>query len=169
MYGPWIDAFFILAGQQSTCADVLFSGHTCNMTLCGMVWHKYSHIVPLTGCDPLKICLAWISGAPVDEIESSHVGGGLQRCTTTKLFIWVWIGIGYLIIIATRFHYSVDVFIGLLLSVFLFKYYHIYIQSSHMRNNWWNKMLCWLEKDSFDVHSMYPESFQTIQETISTI
>jgi len=52
-YSPWYEAFRILSGATVTCADVMYSGHTVNITLCSMTWHCYSHVVPLTSFDPL--------------------------------------------------------------------------------------------------------------------
>ena len=37
-------ALLIVAWQRVTCADVLFSGHTVNLTLCALIWQYYSHV-----------------------------------------------------------------------------------------------------------------------------
>ena len=36
-------AILIVAWQRVTCADVLFSGHTVNLTMCALIWDEYSH------------------------------------------------------------------------------------------------------------------------------
>ena len=41
---PSSSGIMILAGQEVTCADVLYSGHTVNLTLCALIWHYYSHV-----------------------------------------------------------------------------------------------------------------------------
>ena len=40
---PASSAFMVMIGQQGTCADVMFSGHTFNITICALLWHFYSH------------------------------------------------------------------------------------------------------------------------------
>ena len=47
----------------------------------------------------------------------------------TTLVVWTFTIIGYLFIIATRFHYTVDVFLGYLLSKLTWDTYHYYIKS----------------------------------------
>ena len=43
----FIGGFNVMFGNASTCADVLYSGHTLNITLLALVWHQYTHVVPL--------------------------------------------------------------------------------------------------------------------------
>jgi len=47
----------------------------------------------------------------------------------TTLLVWIFTIIGYLFIIATRFHYTVDVFLGYLLSKLTWVTYHYYIKT----------------------------------------
>ena len=53
----------------------------------------------------------------------------------TSLFVWVFTIVGYLFIIATRFHYTVDVVLGFLLTVLTWKSYHYYIKTLAERRN----------------------------------
>ena len=46
----------------------------------------------------------------------------------TTYLVWAYSIAGYLIIIATRFHYTVDVFIGCLLTVLTWYTYHSYVK-----------------------------------------
>ncbi|CAF1666154.1 unnamed protein product, partial [Didymodactylos carnosus] len=53
----------------------------------------------------------------------------------TAYLVWIYAITGYLFLIATRFHYTVDVFIGFLLSILTWKYYHFYIKTLFERSN----------------------------------
>jgi hypothetical protein len=53
----------------------------------------------------------------------------------TSLFVWTFTIIGYLLLIATRFHYTVDVFLGFLLSQLTWQTYHYYIKTLAERRN----------------------------------
>lgn len=53
----------------------------------------------------------------------------------TSLLVWLFTIVGYLFIIATRFHYTVDVFLGFLLSLLTWKTYHYYIKTLAERRN----------------------------------
>jgi len=149
MGNPWLEALRILAGQHKTCADMFFSGHVCNLTLVGLVWHQYSHLVPVIDADPLASLLRF-SGWPV----SSH-HGDVQRMTTAKLLAWVAVVIGMVFVLGTRLHYSIDVFSAFIFSVLTFKLYHHYIKTCNTRNNWFNKLLFWLEKDAEDITALW--------------
>jgi hypothetical protein len=46
----------------------------------------------------------------------------------TTYFVWLYSIAGYLLIIATRFHYTVDVFLGCLLTVLTWYAYHSYVK-----------------------------------------
>ena len=108
-YGAFEAAFRILSGELVTCADVLFSGHTVNCVLAGLVWHTYSHKIGVrlfrAKCDPIgAVCCC---STPVE-----NEAGRLVRATTEKILMWIWVIITLLIIVATRFHYTIDVIIG---------------------------------------------------------
>lgn len=60
--------------------------------------------------------------------------GDPVRCSTIKIAIWIIVSAGYVVIVATRFHYSVDVFLGVTLAVLVWKFYHEFIRSIHMRS-----------------------------------
>ena len=49
------------------------------------------------------------------------------RLTPTKLLAWIGAFIEYYLIIATHFHYTVDVFVAFLLAIIVWKFYHYYI------------------------------------------
>ena len=72
-----------------------------------------------------------------------------MRATTEKILIWIWVITSLLIIVATHFHYTIDVFIGLWMCVFLWKMHHYYLYSLYMnRHNHFDIVMQWFEKDS---------------------
>ncbi|GMH85242.1 hypothetical protein TL16_g10167 [Triparma laevis f. inornata] len=140
-YSPFYEAFRIISGQTVTCADVMYSGHTVNITLCSMTWHCYSHITPLTTFDPLFSKFGRLTNKLND----------LERFTTCKFFVWIFTFIGYCFIIGSRFHYTLDVFIGSLLTIAVFKVHHARLRTAHLSQTWFNRLVCWMEKDAEDI------------------
>lgn len=117
------------------------SGHTVNITLCAMTWFSYSHVVPILDWDPIFSRF----GRLTNKL------GDLERWTTVKLLCWIYATIGYICIVGSRFHYSLDVFIGLLLTVCFYKFHYDVIRIAHLRKTKIMKLLCWLEKDAEDL------------------
>ncbi|KAL7716733.1 Sphingomyelin synthetase [Entamoeba marina] len=118
---PFIEAFYVLSGKHVTCADLLFSGHAANITLCVLIWNRYGEIVPI------------------------------MNIYIEKIFVWCCAFGGYFIFVANHFHYSCDVFIGGLLASMLFYVYHYYLLTISTRNNFFNSFLRWFEEDATDV------------------
>jgi hypothetical protein len=140
---PWVEAVYILLTRHKTCADMFFSGHAVNATIAGLIWHHYSHRAPLLNWDPLG---RWLRAGPV-----ASAVGDIQRATTVKLLVWYAVAVEFYLIIATRLHYTIDVFTGFALTVLAFKLYHHYLRTAHTRDNLFNRVLCWFEQDSEDV------------------
>ncbi len=152
-HSPWYEALRILNGSTVTCADVMYSGHTVNITLCCMTWHAYSHVVPITTYDPLFSKF----GRLTNKL------GDLERFTTAKVLIWSLGIFGYICIIGSRFHYTLDVFIGLLLTIAVFKYHMFLIRTAHLKNTWYNRLIVWSEGGSADV-----ESYKNLLSSVNT-
>jgi len=89
----------VMAGQRSTCGDVLFSGHAMIMVLCCLFWFHY---MPTT--IPLRISRV------IKWIIAIATFCGVASCVCTK------------------FHYSVDVTVGAILATCLFTVYHLFIR-----------------------------------------
>jgi hypothetical protein len=130
---PPIEAFYIMAMIHATCGDVLFSGHTVTLTLCALAWTTYSK-----GEEHYPIRWLWSRITGNREIVRGRPGWLFPKLDSTgdplsfyitTLFVWTFTIIGYLFIIATRFHYTVDVFLGYLLSKLTWDTYHYYIKS----------------------------------------
>ncbi len=110
------------------------------VTLCALAWTTYSK-----GEEYYPILWLWNRWKGNYEIIShgehgwfypklDATGDPLSFYLTT-FFIWIFTIIGYLLIIATRFHYTVDVFIGFLLSQLTWQTYHYYIKTLAERRN----------------------------------
>ncbi|CAF4567648.1 unnamed protein product [Rotaria sp. Silwood1] len=148
---PPIEAFYIMFLIHTTCGDVLFSGHTVTLTLCALAWTTYSK-----GEEHYPIRWLWnqlksskqeiIPGRPgwlYPQLDST--GDPLSFYLTTYL-VWIFTIIGYLLIIATRFHYTVDVFLGFLVSYLLWQTYHYYIKTlAERRSIIITKFFLWFE------------------------
>ena len=52
-----------------------------------------------------------------------------MRPTFMKVFMWVFCSVGFIVIIATKFHYTVDVFLGAVITIFVWKFYHLHIRT----------------------------------------
>ena len=150
-YEPFLAAVLILTGQIVTCGDVLFSGHTVNLVMAGLVWQTYSHKAGVQLFKP-NVCPAFfdpIAALCCKNRPAENEVGHLVRATTAKIIVWIWVTIGMLVIIATRFHYTIDVFIGFCLCLFIWKLYHYYCLTIYIdKEKWINKLLVWLEQDS---------------------
>lgn len=123
-------AFGIAFGIRVTCADVLYSGHTVNFTLAALIWYDYARLCPLW---PEK---RW---------------GWFEKVPANRMLAIVWTLTGYIIIIATRFHYTVDVWIGFWMTYFVWSYYHEAIKVSPFHNGILMRFLTWQEKHATDL------------------
>eukprot|EP00727_Mastigamoeba_balamuthi_P014538 m51a1_g9709 hypothetical protein (370) ;mRNA; r:1400545-1401764 len=153
---PLVEGFLILGGVHKTCSDVFFSGHTVNITLAALLWHQYSHIVPLCS---FSLCEAACPGrCPV----SRH--GFVQRCTPAKFLVWCVCAAGIVLIVGTRLHYTIDVVTGVLLSTLVFKLYHHYLLTAPLRDNPYNRFLRWYERDAPDMQRAWAWQQQQQQQ-----
>eukprot|EP00397_Hematodinium_sp_SG-2012_P026335 GEMP01027584.1.p1 GENE.GEMP01027584.1~~GEMP01027584.1.p1 ORF type:complete len:384 (+),score=36.57 GEMP01027584.1:118-1269(+) len=122
-----LQAWYILLGWRVTCADVLYSGHTVNLTLCLLVWWNYSHLCPIRRCSNYTFPFG-------------------------KTFATIWCVLGYMLIIITHFHYTVDVWLGFWMSYFVWNYYHEAIKSSPFFATHFFNFLTWMEMETTDLH-----------------
>lgn len=82
-------------GDMVTCGDMVYSGHTMLLVLCGMAWHSYYKVI-----------------------------GGIFTVNIVKFFIWILILFSLFLIIATRLHYTLDVLLALYLTITIWGAYH---------------------------------------------
>ena len=137
----FLEAFLILHGfRKNTCSDVFFSGHAANVTLLCLVWLFYTDTIFLyekfykifrttSGCSPLV---------------SSVI---LQTTLKTSVFlvklavVLVAFNI-YYVIVATRFHYTVDVLMGIFIASSFWTIYFLSLHLLHSKRVWF---LSWYE------------------------
>jgi len=123
-------ALTVATGFKVTCADVLYSGHTVNFTLAALIWYDYSRLCPL-----------W----PEKEY------GVFDKIPFNRIFAICWTCAGYFVIIATHFHYTVDVWIGFWMTYFVWSYYHEAIKVSPFHSTPLMRFLTWIEHHATDL------------------
>ena len=99
------EALKVIAGQRITCGDVLFSGHAGAITVAALAFQEYS---------------------------DGFIHDKLVRLALV-VYLWVIACIGYLVIIATRFHYTIDVCVAIFVTVTIFKIYHYWTKLERFR------------------------------------
>lgn len=110
------------------------------VTLCALAWTTYSK-----GEEHYPIRWLWYRWRYHRPPPTDHRPGWLYpkldstgdplSFYITNVFVWTFTIVGYLFIIATRFHYTVDVFLGFLLSKLSWDTYHSYIKTLAERRN----------------------------------
>eukprot|EP00928_Gymnodinium_smaydae_P021724 TRINITY_DN18509_c0_g1_i1.p1 TRINITY_DN18509_c0_g1~~TRINITY_DN18509_c0_g1_i1.p1 ORF type:complete len:384 (+),score=39.61 TRINITY_DN18509_c0_g1_i1:151-1302(+) len=123
---PWYD--------ESTCQDVLYSGHTVALTLNMLVVFKYSPLAPWT---------TWVA--------SQHCCSVMSFLNVAGVILLLF---GYYSIVASHFHYTVDVLFGAMMTFLVFQAYHWAIRVCWIRTS--NRyslypLLRWLERDAKDM------------------
>jgi len=118
---------------DKTCQDVMFSGHT----LMGTTWTLFSS--------------RYVQKAPWFECARE-----LVPKRALHLVFWVWQVCGWYAIAASHFHYSLDVFVGVVLTYVSYHLYHAKIHSLQSESKsffgyYLRKVLLWLEKGARDV------------------
>jgi len=69
-----------------------------------------------------------------------------QHLTVTSCFMLIYVLTGYFFLVSTHFHYSVDVFIGILIASFTFHAYHSTLKLLHeQRKSRWKTFIQWME------------------------
>ncbi|KAL7721162.1 Sphingomyelin synthase-like domain-containing protein [Entamoeba marina] len=142
-FNPFFEGFFISTGLHMSTVDKIFSGHTMSVTLCALFWIHYCGRAPIFDFNPFNISKKTTYGYPL-------------RFTIASFYIMCYVAVAWCLFVMLRRHYSVDVFIAIILSVVIFKTYHNYILTSCTRKNSFNAFIMWLEQDAPDIpHEMY--------------
>jgi len=106
----WLEGFMIILSpfvsrKDLTCQDLLFSGHTCEITVAALFYCEYSRRAPWFQWERsvFGITLTYIIG----------IGGLIS---------------GWYVITASRLHYTIDVFIAAILGILIYIAYHYAIR-----------------------------------------
>uniref|UniRef100_A0A7S3PRE5 Sphingomyelin synthase-like domain-containing protein n=1 Tax=Aplanochytrium stocchinoi TaxID=215587 RepID=A0A7S3PRE5_9STRA len=126
---------------------MMFSGHVVNATLCGLMWSRYSHLAPVViqgvgnngsgfhkSSSNTLLHLETQKYARDEAEKSKKARKCATKCGSFSLEIdsvflknatvWIYVTLIYMAIISTRFHYSMDVFIGFALTLLMWRSYH---------------------------------------------
>ncbi|GMH46518.1 hypothetical protein TrRE_jg8396, partial [Triparma retinervis] len=113
---------FLLIIQPSshiTCGDMVFSGHACFLTLASLVFHTYCRSPPPRP-SPLYALARYAVAA-----------------------IWA---LGVVAIVGTKLHYTLDVFLAVLLTVVTWRAFHHAVEVKTLREHY--GVIRWMEKES---------------------
>ena len=125
---PWL----VLTGQYQTCFDTFFSGHASNLTLITLAWFHWvclSHGLTCCNTGP-------VDGHPTHphhlSADHSHRHAHcppsfLQR--VGRILVAIFYVTALLMIIMSRFHYTLDVVAGVCVSALIFFAYLYYYES----------------------------------------
>eukprot|EP00397_Hematodinium_sp_SG-2012_P039213 GEMP01042781.1.p1 GENE.GEMP01042781.1~~GEMP01042781.1.p1 ORF type:complete len:304 (+),score=21.22 GEMP01042781.1:44-955(+) len=131
-----IEGLKVMTGQRSTCGDVLFSGHAAAMTL---------------------LCLFWFEYLPKGTPHN------IARLIKTIVFLSCALGISSCI--CTKFHYSVDVCVGVIFSFVFFHTYHMMIRTPKIigQQAILFRFLAWYECRDFQKHEKGRQSSRRVK------
>jgi len=129
----WLEGLATLKGGELTCQDVMFSGHTLMGTTFTLFTARYSQKAP------------WFKWA-------QHPGPKYAL----HMAVGFWQFGGWYAIAASRFHYSLDVFVGVVLTYLSYHWYHskvLSLQTKHKAGlgRCFTAIIEWLECEARDV------------------
>lgn len=133
----WLEGFEfmpLIGHGDVTCQDVLFSGHTVALTMGCFTLMKYTLDAP------------W---SPPPRAIAYHYISRILACT--------YMLVGYYFIIASHFHYTLDVLVGSVLCTLTFHGYHYFLQAAYAERNIprysFKRVLHWLEHYADDLRA----------------
>ncbi|KAL7713691.1 Sphingomyelin synthase-like domain-containing protein [Entamoeba marina] len=138
---PFFEGAHVATGNHVSTVDKMFSGHTCALTLAALFLIHYWDSAPLT--DRRQY-------AKVKSIISS----------VFKFGILLYLIGGLCLFALVRIHYTADIFIGAVLSILVFYWYHNYMLLSSTKNCLLDKLICWLEQDATDIPKIHMAKIQ---------
>jgi len=114
-------AFLLIINPSNhiTCGDMVFSGHTCFLTLTTLVFVEY--------CRSYK-----------DKHE--------VPCRALRWFMRLTWAVGVVAIVGTKLHYTLDVFLAALLTVTTWRAFHHAVEFDMLKNHY--RVLRWIEEES---------------------
>eukprot|EP00928_Gymnodinium_smaydae_P061959 TRINITY_DN45909_c0_g1_i1.p1 TRINITY_DN45909_c0_g1~~TRINITY_DN45909_c0_g1_i1.p1 ORF type:complete len:426 (+),score=67.27 TRINITY_DN45909_c0_g1_i1:278-1555(+) len=151
----WLEAWANLpilgAGyNELTCQDVMFSGHTVMGTLFTLFLVKYMALAP------------W----------SRHTADTSLRFCSLPMFIdlmaFIWCLWGWFHIAASHFHYTVDVLVGIMMTVLVFVTYHyvakiVWLRRRHPMHISLSPCLRWFELHAKDIRLWRVQALRNLE------
>jgi len=122
----WVDAFRYIFGQVTMCGDQMYSGHTATVTTIVLLYTKYSR------GEEFALCCGVHPGCTTTNTDFAGDPDGYK---IGDFLAWMYAIFCYYTFISTRFHYSVDVFIGFIVAFLQAQSYHYYVKTSGMRSS----------------------------------
>eukprot|EP00929_Paragymnodinium_shiwhaense_P020694 TRINITY_DN13702_c0_g1_i1.p1 TRINITY_DN13702_c0_g1~~TRINITY_DN13702_c0_g1_i1.p1 ORF type:complete len:406 (-),score=30.34 TRINITY_DN13702_c0_g1_i1:127-1218(-) len=142
----WREGWAIFIDGDVTCQDVMFSGHTTLLTTMMLFFLHYMQVSP------------WSQASLAHDWMSVPTGVWLLSV--------LYMIMGYYFIVASHFHYTVDVMVGFLMSYFVFNSYHNAIETMWFRKRtlMLHAGLKWLECHAQDMHLWRMRATQQMDE-----
>ena len=128
----WV--FLTSPTSHVTCGDMLFSGHTTCLTMCGMIFKYYCRARLLN----TKVIFRWIHGHRQSYFATV--------VTAVRWVVYTYCVVGASLIVATRLHYTLDVLIAMLLTYSIFTWYHTWLRYQRLKERDWS-LLGWFEAE----------------------
>lgn len=139
---PFIEAFKVMLGMRVTCGDVLYSGHAANFTLMALVWQEYGHSYVRSKHGRQQHVLDHSLVADDQQEHTEYSAEWYTSIFFPRMF-WGIAVVGYLIIIACRFHYTVDVVVAIVVVAKQWGLYHMIIRTPKLLDRF--SLLQWYE------------------------
>ena len=130
---PVLEAFKVMLLTRTTCGDVLYSGHAANFTLMALIWQEYGRsfvkeVLVRNKRTSLPLSTLDVSIDPEEPDAAEYSNEWYMGVLMPRIF-WLIAVSGYLIIIACRFHYTVDVVVGIVVVAKQWGLYHMVIRT----------------------------------------
>ena len=122
-----VEALKVLIGRRVTCGDCLFSGHTAMICLASLVGLRYGR----------------------------YFFSNLKVWKLIRVLLFLYTFSAYLLIICTRFHYTIDVVLGVLIPTALWKWFHSHVKYINELPSW--HPIVWLEFDIRELSAISAE------------
>lgn len=157
---PFVEAFKVMLGMRFTCGDVLYSGHAANFTLMALIWQEYGrrYFEDPEKAKRSSLPLQYVGSSVIEE-ETPQYPKYTREWYTSHFFprlFWAIAVVGYFIIIACRFHYTVDVVVGIVVVAKQWGLYHMVIRTPKLLERvpllqWYESKGAYMEKQSSDL------------------
>ena len=128
----WV--FLLDPRRHVTCGDMLFSGHTTCLTMCGMLFKYYCKARLLN----TKVFFRWVRGNRDSRFAS--------LVSVARYSVYLYCSVGSMLIVATRLHYTLDVVVAIIMTYSVFTWYHTWLRYGRLKERGW-VLLRWFEAE----------------------